>query len=74
MIFQQGTDDILADIMDIAFDRRHQYFTERRHLLTTNLFLQTVEAGLHRLRREQHLRQENLVLAEAPADLFQPRQ
>ena len=73
MIFQQCADNILTNIMYVAFNRRHQDFSQALELLPLHLLFKPGESGLHGIGRLHHLRQEEDILLETPPDLFQTR-
>ncbi len=71
MVLEQGTNDILTDVVDIPFDCGHQDLVPARHLRSLHGRLQPGESSLHCFRRQHHLGKEDPLGAEAPSDLLQ---
>ena len=59
VIFQQGADDVLADIVDITLNGGHQDPPETFKTLPLHLLFQAGETGLHGIGRLHHLGQES---------------
>ena len=74
MTFQQGADDVFADIVDVPLDGGHQDAAAALKFLPLHLHLQAGETGLHGVGRLHDLGQEEDILLKTPPHLLQAGQ
>ena len=73
VIRQNNLDQIFADVVDVALHRRENDLAARRRIGLLHELLQVAYGRLHRFGGLQHLRHDQLIVVEQPADLVHPR-
>jgi hypothetical protein len=68
VVRKNNLDQVLADIVHVAFDRGEQHLAARGRVGLFHVLLQMRHCGLHRLGRLQHFGDDQLVVVEQPAD------
>ena len=72
VVGQDDLDQVLADVVDVALDRREHDFALADGLGLVHVRFEMRDRGLHRLGRLQHLGDDHLVGVEQPPDLVHP--
>ncbi len=69
VVREHDVDQVLADVVDVALDRREQHLAARRARRPLHVRLEEGDRRLHHLGRLQHLGDDQLVGVEQPPDL-----
>ncbi len=74
VVLQQGTNDILADVVNITFNCSHQDTSQRGAALAGKILFKVAKCCLHGFSGAHNLGEKNTIVGKTTSHLFEARQ